>query len=147
MPTEAEWEYAARGGSKSNGYKYAGSNTFDDCAIFGISAGWIPRGSRSPYFIADIVTYNVGSKKPNELGLYDMSGHLWEWCWDWYDNDYYKDNIKENPKGPETGKSRVLRGGSWNNNASYLRVCNRKEAIQNDDHDWTIGFRVVRSAR
>ena len=105
LPTEAEWEYAARGGNKSKGYKYAGSNDLDEVAWYSGNSGR--------------TTHPVGQKKPNELGLYDMSGNVWEWCQDWYDNDYYKNSPKENPKGPASGTYRVLRGGSWN----YGAVC------------------------
>ena len=147
LPTEAEWEYAARGGSKSKGYKYAGSNNAEDCAIYGITAGWVGGNWKTSAFETAIITYRVGSQNPNELGLYDMSGHVWEWCWDWYNKDYYKDSSNENPKGSGSGKSRVLRGGSWDDYAIDIRVSNRKQATQNDCYDWRIGFRLVRSAK
>ncbi|MAT55238.1 MAG: hypothetical protein CMN32_12215 [Saprospirales bacterium] len=112
LPTEAEWEYAARVGK--NGYKYAGSNDPDEVA-------WYKSNSGSK-------THPVGLKKPNVLGLYDMSGNVWEWCQDWYDAAYYK-NYKNgpgnNPQGPSSGSYRVLRGGSWFNLPRYCRVAGR----------------------
>jgi len=106
LPTEAEWEYAARGGNKSQRYKYAGNNTIDDVA-------WYSGNS----------THNIGTKSPNELGLYDMSGDVWEWCQDWYGN--YSSNSQTNPTGPATGNDRVLRGGSWFSSARNCRVSYR----------------------
>ena len=115
LPTEAEWEYAARGGQKSNGYKYSGSNTLGDVAWYS--------GSQ---------THPVAQKQPNELGLYDMSGNVWEWCADWYDN--YSNSAQNNPTGPSSGSLRVHRGGSWYSRAGYCRVSSR-------DHDYP-GFRI-----
>ena len=97
LPTEAEWEYAARGGNKSRGYKYAGSNNLDD-------VGW--NSSNSGF-----KTHPVGQKKPNELGIYDMSGNVWEWCNDWFAEDYYENCPRNNPQGPSSGSDRVVRGG------------------------------------
>ena len=102
LPTEAEWEYAARGGNQSQGYKYAGSNTVGDVA-------W-------HYGNSDHKTHPVGQKQPNELGLYDMSGNVWEWCQDWYGD--YSSSAQTNPTGPSSGSYRVLRGGSWSNRRS-----------------------------
>ena len=99
LPTEAEWEYAARGGNKSNGYKYSGSNNCGDVA-------WYWGNSVSK-------THPVGQKKTNELGIYDMSGNVWEWCWDWHDGNYYSNSPQNNPKGPGSGRYRVSRGGCW----------------------------------
>ena len=108
LPTEAEWEYAARGG-KSKGYKYSGSNTIDYVA-------WYNKNSSSK-------THAVKTKQPNELGLYDMSGNVWEWCSDWYGS--YSSSAQTNPTGPSSGSYRVLRGGSWNNYAGDCRVASR----------------------
>ena len=109
LPTEAEWEFAARGGTRSMGFKYAGSNDIDVVA-------WYKDNSNS-------ITHTVGSKVPNELGLYDMSGNVWEWCQDWFDN--YSSSAQTNPTGPATGTSCVFRGGGWSNSASYSRVSSR----------------------
>ena len=106
LPTEAEWEYAARGGNKRRGYKYAGSNNIDNVA-------WYSDNSGSQ-------THNVATKSPNELGLYDMSGNVWEWCQDWYGS--YSSGSQTNPTGPESGGHRVYRGGSWYYDAGYCRV-------------------------
>ncbi|MBQ8423910.1 MAG: SUMF1/EgtB/PvdO family nonheme iron enzyme [Coprobacter sp.] len=108
LPTEAEWEYAARGGNKSKDYKYAGSNTIGDVA-------WYIDNSNS--------THPVGGKTPNELGLYDMSGNVSEWCYDFYNS--YSSNSQTNPDGPIAGLSHVLRGGSWSSSAASCRVSNR----------------------
>ena len=105
LPTEAEWEFAARGG-KSNGYKYSGSSMIDDVAWYDDNSGY--------------TTHNVGTKSPNELGIYDMSGNVWEWCSDWYGE--YISSAQTNPKGPDSGSLRVLRGGSWGSLAGYCRV-------------------------
>ena len=109
MPTEAEWEYAARGGNKSKGYLYSGGNTLDN-------VGWYYENSSSK-------THPVAQKSANELGLYDMSGNVWEWCSDWYGT--YSSSSQTNPTGPSTGSCRVLRGGSWGPSARYCRVASR----------------------
>lgn len=108
LPTEAEWEYAARGGKHSQGYKYAGSNDLD-------SVAWYNDNSNNQ-------THNVKQKQPNELGLYDMTGNMWEWCNDWYDFSYYGNSPEHNPQGPDSGYFRVLRGGCWFNSARCCRL-------------------------
>lgn len=109
LPTEAEWEFAARGGNKSQGYKYAGSDNIDNVA-------WYYSNSGS-------TTHAVGTKSPNELGLYDMSGNVWECCQDWYGS--YSSGAQTNPTGPSTGSDRVRRGGGWSGGARGCRVSYR----------------------
>ena len=126
LPTEAEWEYAARGGNQSSHYKYSGSDNIDDVA-------WYYDNSGSS-------THAVGTKSPNELGIYDMSGNVWEWCSDWYGG--YSAGAQTNPQGPSSGSNRVLRGGSWSYSAWNCRV-----SIRNyygpDNSDSIIGLRLV----
>jgi len=129
LPTEAEWEYAARGGNKSRGYKYSGSNNVGEVAWY-----WNNSGKK---------THPVGTKKPNELGIYDMSGNVWEWCADWYDKNYYQNSPRNNPKGPASGSSRVLRGGSWVHDENYLR-CSDRYYFTPNFRSYIIGFRLVR---
>lgn len=126
LPTEAEWEFAARGGQKSKGYEYSGSNSLDDVA-------WYDDNSQN-------TTHRVASKQPNELGIYDMSGNVWEWC-----NDYYGDYINgvlTNPTGPETGTNMVIRGGSWGYGASRCRSTTRYQYARGG-HTSNIGLRLA----
>ena len=109
LPTEAQWEYAARGGNQAQGRLYSGSNTIDDVA-------WYTSNSSS-------TTHPVKTKAPNELGIYDMSGNVLEWCSDWYDS--YSSAAQTDPTGPSTGSYRVRRGGSWGHSATYCRVAHR----------------------
>ncbi|MCQ2324484.1 MAG: formylglycine-generating enzyme family protein [Paludibacteraceae bacterium] len=134
LPTEAQWEYAARGGKKSRGYKYSGNNTIGEVAWFTDNS--YAEGSNHP----DYGTHVVGTKAPNELGLYDMSGNVYEWCQDWYGS--YNSSSQSNSVGPFCGSSRVLRGGGWYSNAKYCRVSNR-EFYTPSNHDSNLGFRVV----
>lgn len=135
LPTEAEWEYAARGGNKSKLFKYAGGNDPG-------SVGWYIENSGSK-------THPVGQKKSNELGLYDMSGNVYEWCNDWYSDGYYdeckKKGLVKNPQGPNSGSSRVYRGGSWDYYAGYCRVSNRSLSAP-DYRDYGFGFRLAHSS-
>lgn len=153
LPTEAEWEFAARGGNKSRGYKYAGSNNIDEVA-------WYIGNS-------DGTTHLVGTKKPNELEIYDMSGNVWEWCQDYYDKNYYSKSTVDNPKGfipfiqkfslwlQKDDKSSnnltlrgcerpcVLRGGSWSDQSNF---CNSTKRGFNSPTDYgfgNIGVRLV----
>lgn len=126
LPTEAEWEYAARGGSRSRGYKYSGSDTPGNVAWYYDNSGH--------------KTHPVKGKQANELGLYDMSGNVWEWCQDWYGN-YGSDSLR-NPQGPSSGSDCVYRGGGGGNDARYCRVSNRS----NDSPSIRasgLGFRLV----
>jgi formylglycine-generating enzyme len=136
LPTEAEWEYAARGGNKSQGYVYSGSNNLDEVGWYTENAhNGNTHGSRK-------TTRPVGTKKSNELDLYDMSGNVWEWCSDWYED--YQTAAQTNPMGPTSGSLRVYRGGSWFGGARGCRVSYRI--------NWKprlsvigLGFRLARS--
>ena len=112
LPSEAEWEFAARGGTKSKGYKYSGSNTLGNVGWYGYENDWRSTGN------SDEFIHPVSKKSANELGIYDMSGNIWEWCQDWYGD--YNNSSQTNPKGPSSGSFRVLRGGSC---ANYARLC------------------------
>ena len=126
LPTEAEWEYAARGGNKSKGYKYSGSNDVNAVA-------WYGNNSR-------VKTLPVATKQSNELGLYDMSGNVWEWCQDWY-GDYWS-RSQSNPKGANIGSHRILRGGGWCSRAESVRVSYRYGSTP-DDRDDSYGLRLA----
>lgn len=125
LPTEAEWEYAARGGERQNPFRYAGDNKIDEVAWYGENS--------------DVSTHNVGMKKPNALGLYDMSGNVEEWCWDLYGS--YSNSSQMNPKGAERGSMRVKRGGSWLDDAAQCGVFYRgsSPALAKGSN---LGFRV-----
>ncbi|MCQ2288620.1 MAG: bifunctional serine/threonine-protein kinase/formylglycine-generating enzyme family protein [Muribaculaceae bacterium] len=126
LPTEAEWEFAARGGNNSNHYQYSGSNKLDDVAWYDGNSG--------------DKTHAVATKQPNELGIYDMSGNVWEWCFDWYGN--YSGSTQTNPSGPNSGSNRVNRGGGWSYDAggcrSSLRYYNTPEFSRD-----CLGLRLV----
>ena len=126
LPTEAQWEYAARGGKQSKGYKYSGSDKIRDVAWY--------------YGNSGIKTHKVGTKHPNELGIYDMSGNVWEWCGDCYYS--YSSSAQTNPTGPSSGSARVLRGGSWSSYARSCRVSDRNYHYPSYRYDFD-GFRVV----
>ncbi len=126
LPTEAEWEYAARGGQKATSSKYAGSSFYDNVA-------WCSDNSKSK-------THSVGQKSPNELYIYDMSGNVWEWCYDWYGG--YSGEIQTDPIGPNFGQYRIIRGGSWYENGTSCRVSNRKTFNPAIGY-YDIGLRIV----
>ena len=126
LPTEAEWEYAAKGGNRSRGFIYAGDNSIQEVAWYIDNSGG--------------QTHPVGGKRPNELGLYDMSGNVWEWCSDWYGK--YSSSPQVNPSGPSGGSNRVIRGGSWFNLAIGCRAANRN-SITPDSRRSLLGFRLV----
>jgi uncharacterized repeat protein (TIGR02543 family) len=127
LPTEAEWEYAARGGNKSNGYKYSGSDDVEEAAWYNGNSG-------------DTI-HAVGMKKPNELGIYDMGGNVSEWCWDWV--GAYSSNSQPNPIGANSGSARVHRGGNWGSSAQEVRSAHRGYAGPSYQDSY-LGFRVVR---
>lgn len=129
LPTEAEWEYAARGGDKSKGYKYSGSNSIHRVA-------WYFNNCKDQ-------TWSVGKKKANELGIYDMTGNVLEWCSDWYAN--YQDSIQYNPQGPSRGKFRVCRGGSAYDEKSNCLITTRYSASP-VNRNGGLGFRLVLSS-
>jgi sulfatase modifying factor 1 len=135
LPTEAEWEFAARGGNKSKGYKYSGSNNLDEV---GWSLAYDSSGNLHPSG-----TSKVGTKLANELGVYDMSGNVWEWCWDWYGD--YQSGSQTNPSGPSAGYVRVLRGGSWFNSAEDCRVAYRDFSGPDGRDYYDYGFRLART--
>lgn len=128
LPTEAEWEYAAKGGLKTRGFRYSGSDDIN-------AVGWFTGNSgRHPH--------PVGEKAPNELGLYDMTGNVWEWCRDWYNKNYYELRESNNPAGPSSGSGRVRRGGSWFTQEVSCRTSVRN-SVKQDYKDDSGGFRLV----
>ena len=132
LPTEAEWEYAACGGRKNRGCTFAGSSKLRE-------VGWYEGNSHGE-------TKAVGMKNPNELGIYDMSGNIWEWCQDWFDEAFYEKcasvGVSENPQGVTEGDSRLLRGGSWYSSLQFCRCSCRSKKGPNDRSQDT-GFRLV----
>jgi sulfatase modifying factor 1 len=131
LPTEAEWEYACRGGSQTGNFTYSGSDNIDDVAWYEGNSGGKP--------------HPVGQKKPNELGIHDMSGNIWEWCWEWYDANYYKNSPSTNPRGPESGKERSYRGGGCCGRQEYGRCTGRYKLEPAYKHS-DMGFRVVKKS-
>lgn len=129
LPTEAEWEFAARGGNKSKGTTYAGSNNIDEVA-------WYSGNAKR--------AMPVAQKAPNELGLYDMTGNMWEWVWDFYEAGYYTVSPKDNPEGPGKGPYRVMRGGAFYNNPNYARVVTRQNSYVVFKQN-SVGFRIART--
>ncbi|HAW52635.1 MAG TPA: formylglycine-generating enzyme family protein [Flavobacteriales bacterium] len=129
FPSEAEWEYAARGGKNSKKYVFSGSDDPDQVA-------WYLDNNNQH-------TRKPGLKKPNELGIYDMSGNVMEWTSDWYSKTYYHDAPYKNPEGPNTGSHKVIRGGSWNNSKKQIRVTNRSYSTLGSKYD-DLGIRLAR---
>ncbi len=130
LPTEAEWEFAAKGGEKSLGYTYCGDNAIDDAAWYLSNSG--------------NTTHRVSTKIANELGLYDMSGNVWEWCWDWYGN--YSSTVQSNPIGIPGGSYRVLRGGSYFCSYAFNCLPVFRADSDPDNKYYDVGFRVAASA-
>ncbi|MEA1972181.1 MAG: SUMF1/EgtB/PvdO family nonheme iron enzyme, partial [Candidatus Cloacimonadota bacterium] len=128
LPTEAEWEYAAKGGQKTNNYIFSGSNNLDEVA-------WYNQNSNNR-------SHSVGQKKTNELGLFDMSGNVWEWCWDRFGK--YENKAEYNPNGPSSGSLKTRRQGSWTHSGDYCKVGFREMSSPNIKSA-SIGFRCVRS--
>ncbi len=130
LPTEAEWEFASKGGTKSKFFAYSGSSKLDEVA-------WYLGNSEGE-------THEVKTKGANELGLYDMTGNVSEWCWDRFGSSYYKVSTKENPTGPEKGNERIYRGGRWKDNKDFLILTIRQKQSPVRSV-WNIGFRVARN--
>jgi formylglycine-generating enzyme required for sulfatase activity len=133
LPTEAEWEYAARNGGGKE--KWAGT---DEESELGEYAWYYSNSARDG-------THSVAGKKPNGLGLYDMMGNVWEWCSDWYDRNYYENSPAKNPEGPSDGLTRVLRGGGWRSKPKHLRTVDRNDFDPTSKKFTNIGFRLARN--
>jgi len=127
LATEAEWQFAARGGNQYNNYTYSGSDTSEGVAWYSDNSGW--------------TSHEVGTKQANELGIFDMSGNVYEWCWDIYGN--YPGEVQADPTGASSGSARVLRGGSWGGSATYCTVANRDYGGATGGN-FLIGFRIIR---
>ncbi|MBF0327821.1 MAG: SUMF1/EgtB/PvdO family nonheme iron enzyme [Nitrospirae bacterium] len=129
LPTEAEWEYAARSGGRPE--KYSGGSDIESVAWYSYNSG--------------NKTYPVGIKLPNGLGIYDMTGNVLEWCQDWYSENYYSESLRNNPTGPSTGQSRILRGGSWGFNARTSRTTFRHWHLPT--YGYFVGFRLAKPSK
>ncbi len=137
LPTEAEWEYAAHGGKKSKGYKYAGATDLE------LIAWYVSNSEGRPHA--------YGSKYKNELGIYDMSGNVWEWCWDFYKETHFKavkKGMESDPsaRGPRRGEKRIVKGGSWDSKQSFLRISNKVATLPGNTYEF-YGMRLVQTKR
>lgn len=131
LPTDAEWVYAAKGGNKSKNYKYSGGNDLE-------SVAWYAKNSKK-------APHPFGTKLPNELGIFDMSGNVWEWCWNYYSSVHYKIDSTVDPIGPERGDKRCVRGGSWDSNKlEYLEPAYQLNWNPNATNEF-FGLRIVRT--
>jgi formylglycine-generating enzyme required for sulfatase activity len=137
LPTEAEWEYACRGGASEYQVFHYGNSLSSTQANF--NGDYPYETAKGPYLER---TSQVGSYEPNRFGLYDMHGNVWEWCQDWYDQDYYKSSPRRDPAGPAAGSSRVCRGGSWDCFGQRCRSAWRNGTEPANRYEW-LGFRVV----
>ena len=144
LPTEAEWEYAARGGKYSRGYRYSGSNNADEVAWYWRNSGdkYLSGECDGRIFDNNCKPYPVKTKKANKLGLYDMSGNVLEWCNDWYNKNYYRNSPQTNPTGPSKGEYRVARGGCWSINVRNVRVSYRFGGTPTDRGNY-VGLRLA----
>ena len=129
LPTEAEWEYAARGGIANKNFKYSGSTNINDVA-------WYDKNSSN-------ITHPVAQRQPNDLGIYDMCGNVWEFCWDYFNENYYSQSPRQDPAGPELGDERIMRGGAWSDDAYFNRIFFRNHYKENARGS-NVGLRVVR---
>lgn len=152
LPTEAEWEYAARGGCAGRRFPWCDTDEIQHSRANYYSSSDYKydtsptRGFHPTYATGDYpYTSPVGSFAPNGYGLYDMAGNVWEWVWDWYDEGYYARSPGADPRGPGSGSSRVIRGGGWLSHAIYCRVAYRNRYSPDFSYD-SLGFRLVRTA-
>ena len=134
LPTEAEWEYACRGGANwIDDYRYSGCHEESDL----IDYAWYD-------YNLSLQLHPIGLKLPNQLGIYDMSGNVYEFCWDWFSSSYYGISPLSNPLGPDTGSYHVSRGGDWNDNAPYCRSAARFSSHSYNTGGY-LGFRIIRA--
>jgi len=129
LPSEAQWEFAARSGGKHE--QWGGTSDTREVGAF----AWLAENAGQK-------THPVGSKRPNGLGLFDMTGNLWQWCSDWFDEEYYRHSPEKNPQGPASGNNRVLRGGSWNDAAASSRASERWSYLPVSSY-YNFGLRLV----
>jgi formylglycine-generating enzyme required for sulfatase activity len=148
LPTEAEWEKAARGGVAGQRFWFGDTITHlqanyysDPSYAYDVSStrGYHPSYRANPFPFSS----PVGSFAANGYGLYDMAGNMWEWCWDWYGSGYYSSSPAADPRGPASGSYRIQRGGSWSDFANFCRSAYRKNTYTPDSRDYNLGFRAV----